>query len=85
MQKLHQDFPQLLSNIFGFDGTQGWNLAGCNIKTNVEEFNIIHSFLAPHGPMFQLISRLEEKNLHYEFPISCLPVRYTVDGHVLNL
>ena len=72
-QELHQFFPHLLSNIFGFDQSGGWGLRtfSCTLHS---DFPTLLQFLAPGGHLFQLIARLEGEKFLYEFPISCLPV-----------
>ena len=73
-QELHHFFPYLLSNIFGFDHTGGWQLHTFNQKTSSVEFTEIYSFLCPGGEMFQQIARLDADKFYFEFPIGCLPV-----------
>ncbi len=72
-QELHQFFPRLLANIFGFDYGPGWGLRQFDKRLH-SDFAPILQFLAPGGDLFQLISKLEEEGFLYEFPTSCLPV-----------
>ena len=76
-QDLHQFFPHLLSNIFGFDRSGGWGLSTFSQKLH-SDFPLVYQFLAPGGDLFQLISKLEGEDFLYEFPTSCLPVRMSV-------
>ncbi|KAL5457125.1 hypothetical protein EMCRGX_G034365 [Ephydatia muelleri] len=74
VKELHHFFPYLLSNIFGFDHTGGWQLHTFNQKTSSVEFTEIYSFLCPGGEMFQQIARLDADKFYFEFPIGCLPL-----------
>ncbi len=76
LQELHQFFPRLLSNIFGFDHSSGWGLRLFN-KTQHGDFHQLLQFMAPHGELFGLIGRLDTEGFIYEFPVECLPV-YTL-------
>ena len=73
LQDLHQFFPYLLSNIFGFDRSGGWGLCTFN-RTLHSDFTQVLQFLLPGGDIFQLIAKLDADNFIYEFPIECLPV-----------
>ena len=73
LQDLHQFFPYLLSNIFGFDRSGGWGLCTFN-KTLHSDFTPVLQFLLPGGDIFQLIAKLDADSFIYEFPIECLPV-----------
>jgi len=70
-QHLHQFFPHLLANIFGFDSTPGWGLGQVLEKPVYDRLKM---FLLPHGPLFKLIAILDNENYYYEFPTTCLPV-----------
>ena len=80
LQELHQFFPYLLSNIFGFDHFGGWGLCTFN-KTLHSDFPQVLQFLSPDGEIFQLIAKLDAGNFIYEFPIKCLPVSLTRKTH----
>lgn len=73
LQDLHQFFPYLLSNIFGFGHAGGWGLCTFN-RTLHSDFDRVLQFLLPGGDIFQLIAKLDADNFIYEFPIECLPV-----------
>ena len=73
LQDLHQFFPYLLSNIFGFDRSGGWGLCTFN-RTLHSDFTPVLQFLLPGGDIFQLIAKLDADSFIYEFPIECLPV-----------
>ena len=73
LQELHQFFPYLLSNIFGFDHLGGWGLCTFNRMLH-SDFPHVLLFLSPDGDIFQLIAKLDVGNFIYEFPIKCLPV-----------
>ena len=72
VQEFHQFLPHLLANIFGFDQTPGWGLS--YINTSSPEFELLHSFLSPGGDLFDLLVKLDDKEVSYEFPLACLPV-----------
>ncbi len=76
LQDLHQFFPYLLSNIFGFDRSGGWGLCTFN-RTLHSDFTPVLQFLLPGGDIFQLIAKLDADSFIYEFPIECLPVSRT--------
>lgn len=78
MQELHQFFPLLLSNIFGFDRNGGWGLSQFN-RVKHGDFHQLLQFLAPHGELFHLIGKLDAEGFIYEFPVECLPVRTMYD------
>jgi len=77
IQDLHQFFPHLLSNIFGFDRSGGWGLRAFS-RTLHTDFPTLLQFLSPGGDLFHLIPRLDEEGFLYEFPINCLPVSVNV-------
>jgi hypothetical protein len=77
LQDLHQFFPYLLSNIFGFDRSGGWGLCTFN-RTLHSDFTPVLQFLLPGGDIFQLIAKLDADSFIYEFPIECLPVSGTI-------
>jgi hypothetical protein len=64
--------PHLLSNIFGFDQTCGWDLR--YLTTSHPEFDIVYGFLNPGGDVFNLLMKLDDKEFSYEFPLGCMPV-----------
>ena len=90
-QDLHQFFPHLLSNIFGFDRSGGWGLRAFSYTLH-SDFPTLLQFLSPGGDLFHLIARLDGEAFLYEFPIHCLPVSvhitmymYVATVHVLRL
>ena len=76
LQDLHQIFPRLLSSIFGYDGSIGWQLKICHRTQHQTEYNAGYGFLCPTGDMFKLITKLDDGGFLYEFPIKCLPVSW---------
>ncbi|XP_064382073.1 sphingomyelin phosphodiesterase 4-like [Halichondria panicea] len=72
IKELHQFFPRLLSNIFGFDHSPGWALLQFN-KMQHGDFHQLLQFMAPHGELFGLIRKLDTEGFIYEFPVECLP------------
>lgn len=73
VKDLQNVFPTLLDNIFGTTGGVSWGIR--NITLNNTEFETVHHFLAPLGPVFRLIYRLLDSTIKYEYNSSYLPVR----------
>lgn len=75
-QDLHQVFPRLLANVFGFDGSMGWGLKVLHRTQYPQDFEAVLQFLSPNGTMFLLIEKLQrDPDVRFEFPMSYLPVR----------
>ncbi|CAI8026904.1 Sphingomyelin phosphodiesterase 4 [Geodia barretti] len=87
LKDLHEFFPHLLANVFGYDHSQGWQLRGFNAKLH-SDFPTLLNFFSPDGHIFRLMGKLESTNSLYEFPISCLPTPTQLsltEGHVPHL
>ncbi|KAK2143122.1 hypothetical protein LSH36_875g01016 [Paralvinella palmiformis] len=70
--ELHTIFPTLIENIFGFSSQSGWGINRIS-KSNTYDFNAVHQFLHPEGPLLRLIYRLMLEPVRYDFPFTCLP------------
>ncbi|XP_065197434.1 uncharacterized protein LOC135828928 [Sycon ciliatum] len=84
LEDLHFYFPHLLSNIFGFDGSDGWYLKTLNRAQHPNDFDAVLAFLQPStgGVLFSLIAKLQASSaMHYEFPIHLLPSSSQVAIH----
>lgn len=72
---LQHIFPILIERIFGLNGSVGWGLRSITCETNNRDFNILHHFLGPLGPVFRLIYKLlGDGFVRYDYPLSQLPV-----------
>lgn len=73
--ELHNFFPILIDNIFGPQGTVCWDLR-TTTEGKCEDFNQLHHFLSPCGPLFKVVyTLLKDPNIKYDFPLLYLPVR----------
>ncbi|XP_060529009.1 sphingomyelin phosphodiesterase 4 isoform X2 [Cylas formicarius] len=71
--ELHNIFPVLIDNIFGPQGTVCWWLR-TTTEEQLEDFQQLHHFLSPCGPLFNLIyTLLKDPSIKYEFPLTFLP------------
>ena len=73
LRQQHSAYPSILANVFGYDQTSGWGLTKLTPTSDPVTFQVVSSFLVPTGPLFTLTGKLEQANLFYEFPLSCLP------------
>ena len=73
LQELHLILPTLIESIFGFGNQSGWGINRI-AKNNTTDFNAVHQFLHPEGPLLSLIYRLMLEPVRYDFPFACIPV-----------
>ena len=69
----HSAFPAILANIFGYDQTKGWGLTRLTPTSDPVTYRVVSGFIEPAGILFNLTGKLEQANLYYEFPLTCLP------------
>ena len=73
LREQHSAFPAILANIFGYDQTKGWGLTRLTPTSDPVTYRVVSSFIEPAGLLFNLTVKLEQANLYYEFPLTCLP------------
>ncbi|XP_013394836.1 sphingomyelin phosphodiesterase 4 [Lingula anatina] len=71
---LHQIFPYLVENIFGFNNQPGWGVGTIAKSTQQLDYDMMRQFLSPGGPLIRVVYRLQADPMcRYDFPLSCLP------------
>uniref|UniRef100_A0A8B9XXA0 Sphingomyelin phosphodiesterase 4 n=1 Tax=Bos mutus grunniens TaxID=30521 RepID=A0A8B9XXA0_BOSMU len=86
-KELHSVFPWLVESIFGsLDGVlPGWNLRCLQGRVSPVEHSMAMEFLAPGGPMMELVYKLQAEDYKFDFPVSYLPgpVKASIQERVL--
>lgn len=78
LKELQHFFPNLVHSIFGNNAGAvppiGWGLRTITGLTNAHEFDMLHQFFVPMGPMFRLCYRLLNESIKFDVPLDALPV-----------
>eukprot|EP01135_Chromosphaera_perkinsii_P011252 Nk52_evm33s2367 gene=Nk52_evmTU33s2367 len=70
LRPFYEFFPQLLVNVFGFDGKNGW----INVANAPRDRDALRQLLRPNGVIFNVMLKLRlDSKLNYEFPCAKLP------------
>lgn len=86
ISELHTVFPILIDSIFGPQGSYSWGLRSTTADTNSLDFQTLHHFLSPLGPLFRAIYLLlRDPHVAYEFNVRFLPVGFSSLGFYLEM